>query len=325
MKLLQSNKVSLPILYLVENESELLKLPFGVPYIRNSMKDEKDIIRLLEFEVLLRSAINTGLPFKWRDILYANGFGKNISTTASESKVCKHTGDEEELMGESVYEYIESSLYIVDIEYLKNLHIIPTWFTDIETAVKENIMNSILYNPSLYNKKLDLCSGSVELTSPEKNLIIIDISSSIPKAISKAVLLLAKTMASQFYADLLITGSKSTLYDYTEMDKLDVTKIYDENEMDNDQVHFVKLISTYRKYNTVISFGDNDNPGHCWGNTYNSGTKTISLEEGKKLNKWDVNRIYSFHTKSSKIITAYAEWFSTEDITYMDKWVTYLS
>jgi len=221
-------------------------------------------------------------------------------------------------------DYIESLMYYVDIEYLKNLKIIPTWFTDIETAVKENIMNSILYNPLLYNKKLDMCSGDVELSTPEKNLIIIDISSSIPRAISKAVLLLSKTMASSFYADLLIIGSKSTLYDYTEMDKLDVTKIYDENGMDNDQIHFIKLLSTYRKYNTVINFGDSDYAGHAWKNTYNQHTREINVEEGKKLNKWVVNQIIDFHTRDSEILSGYVRWFTCSNIEQKKKWVAYL-
>ncbi len=323
MKLLQSNRVSLPILYLIEDESELLKLPFGVPYIRNSIKVYDEVVRLLEFQVLLKSAIATRFPFNWKKLLEENGFGKKISREVEESKVCKHTENEEE--GEYVGDFIESTMYIVDVEYLKNLKILPTWFTDIETAVKENIMNSILYNPSLYNKKLDLCSGSVELSTPEKNLIIIDISSSIPKAISKAVLLLAKTMASQFYADLLITGSKSTLYDYTEMDRLDVTTIYSENEQDNDQIWFLKLINIYRKYNTVINFGDSDYAGHNWQNTYNSGTKRINEEEGKKLNKWEVNQIIDFHTRDSEQLSGYVRWFTCSNIEQKKKWVHYLA
>lgn len=319
MKLVQSSRVTLPTLYLVENEEELLKLPIGIPYVRADIKDYKDIVQLLEWEVLLKAALATKLPFKWSSILKENGFTHpNVKT-----KVFKTSEEEDEEISE-LEDYIEYTSYVVDVEYLKNLKILPTWFTDIEAAVKENIMNSILYNPSLYNKKLDLCSGDVELTTPEKNLIIIDISSSIPVAISKAVLLLSKTMASQFYADLLITGSKSTLYDYSEMDKLDVTTIYTENEMDNDQEYFIKLISEYRKYNTAIVFGDEDYPGMRWSNTFNKNTKTISVEEGKEINKWDVNRIYSFHTCTDKNIAAYGRWFSTEDVTYMKNWVKYL-
>lgn len=326
MKLLQSSKVNIPIIYLVENDEELISLPMGVPYIRGARKDYGDLVRLLEFEILLKSAMATGFPFNWLQILEDNGFGKDISLEAKSAEVFKHLDDEsDEIISSSIADYVEMAMYIVDIEYLKNLHIIPTWFTDIETAVKENIMNSILYNPSLYNKKLDLCSGSVELTTPEKNLIIIDISGSIPKGISKAVLLLAKTMASQFYADLLITGSKSTLYDYTDMDRLDVTKIYEENEMDNDQVHFVRLLKDYRKYNTAIVFGDEDYPGYTWRNTYNTGTRDISVEEGKELNKWEVSRIYSFHKDNPKSIAAYGRWFSTEDVTHMKNWVKYLN
>jgi hypothetical protein len=176
----------------------------------------------------------------------------------------------------------------------------------------------------LYNKKLDLCAGGVELNTPEKNLIIIDISGSIPIAISKAILLLSKTMATQFYADLLITGSKSTLYDYTEIDSIDVATIYNENGMDNDRVYFQKIVSQYRKYNTVICFGDEDSPTTCWCNAYNKRLKAMTVEEGKAINKFEVKRILSFHTKSHKTIAKYASWFICDDIKFEENWVTYL-
>jgi len=183
-----------------------------------------------------------------------------------------------------------------------------------------------MYNPNLYNKKLDLVVGGIDLSTPDKNLIIIDISGSIPKSISEAILLLSKTMATQFYADLLITGSKSTLYDYTEMDKIDVKKVYRENGTDNDQTYFKNLLAEHNKYNTVICFGDNHSPCMAWSNIYNRKNSSITRAEGKKLNKWEVQNIYSFHTTSNTILSGYCDWFdvSEDRITYMENWVKYL-
>lgn len=332
MKLLQSSKMSLPIIYLVEDEKELFSIPWGIPIIRGNVKDYNKYVQLLEFEILLKSALATGLPFNWELLLKEHGYkDKWLKSLASSTFILtdiSETGEEGEKIDykeTEISDYLVDISYQVDIEYLKNLNILPTWFTDIETAVKENILNSIVYNPSLYNKKLDLCSGGVDLTTPEKNLIIIDISSSIPRSISEAILLLSKTMSSQFYADLLITGSKSTLYDYTEIDSLDVQKVYSDNGMDNDQVWFKDLVSnTYRKYNTVICFGDNHSASMKWKNEFNQGTKDIKIETGKKLCKWEVKQIMSFHTTSDTELAGYADWFSTENIQYMSKWVTYL-
>jgi hypothetical protein len=168
--------------------------------------------------------------------------------------------------------------------------------------------------------------GSLDLVSPDKNLIIIDISGSIPKAVSTTCLALSKSLAETFYADLLITGSKSTLYAYENLYELDVTTIYDENEMDNDQVWFKKLLtSDIKNYKTAIVFGDNHHPGFKWSNTYNVGTIPISDEDGKKMCKWKVDKIISFHTTSHNQIAGYARWFDTKDVEYIKDWVKYLN
>lgn len=324
MQLLQSSKLSLPIIYLIEDDKELNSLPLGIPFMRGSKKDYNAYIRLLEFEVLYLSAKATGFPFNWRVILKENGFdvdGYEIRKLKNE--VYSHDGELGVYLND-LGGYVEDISYIIDIEYLKSLRLLPTWFSDIEKAIKENILNTIVYNPTLYNKKLDLCIGDIDLNTPEKNLIIIDISSSIPKSISKSVLLLSKTMASSFYADLLITGSKSTLYDYTEIDKINVETIYNENGLDNDRVYFQKLVEQYRKYNNVIIFGDDDSPTQRWFNSFNDRLKKMTQEDGKRINKWEIKKIFSFHTKSEVKLAAYGDWFSCSEIEYMKKWVTYL-
>ncbi len=328
MQQLKSEKLIIPLIYLIEDEKELREIPMGIPFIRGNKEDYAKYVKLLEFQILLKSAQASGLPFLWEKVLQDNGYGNDyIKAFAQSSFVLTEKG---ESLGEyaqsSVVDYLVDISYQVDIEVLKELSIIPTWFSDIETAIKENILNSITYNPNLYNKKLDLVAGGIDLSTPDKNLIIIDISGSIPKSISEAILLLSKTMATQFYADLLITGSKSTLYDYTEMDKINVKKVYQENGTDNDQTHFKKLLIEHNKYNTVISFGDNHSPCMAWSNGYNHKNDHITKEEGKKLNKWEVKSIYSFHTTSESILTGYCDWFDVPEdkITYMKNWVKYL-
>ena len=330
MKLLQSKRMPLPIIYLVENSKDLETIPIGVPFIRGKSKDYDNIVMLLEFEILLKSAKATGLPFKWEGILRENGYDNFYKTTATSefvvSSVVGNTGEKGEEFDtpKSITGHLRDISYQVDIEYLKNLRIIPTWFGDIEEAVKENILNSITYNPNLYNKKLDLCAGSVDLSTPERNLIIIDISGSIPRSISEAILLLSKTMSTQFFADVIITGSKSTLYDYTEVDSLDVQGVYEENGMDNDQVYFRDILMQYRKYNTVIIFGDNHSPCMAWSNEYNRRTKHITPEMGKDFCKFEVKTIYSFHTTSDHILAGYGDWFSPGKVVNQKGWVEYL-
>ena len=345
MKLLESEKgIKIPLIYFVENESEIAKIPVGIPFIRGSSEDYSAIVQTIEFEILYKSALETGLDFKWFDILDANGFD-NIyyDSMAFSERIIDEDSDFifKELEGTSVDKdtaiaTVDTTIkkvinevyasYVVDLEMLKELEIIPTFLTDIEKAIEINIHNGYKFNSNLFNKKLGLPIGELEVSESKKNLIIIDISSSIPKSISKTILALSKTMSSQFYADLLITGSKSTLYEYDEVDSLNINKVYSDNGMDNDQVEFRKLVETdYRSYGTVICFGDNHSPGMSWSNAWNKCTKDIPLIKGKELCKWEVDSIISFHTTSEKDIAGYAEWFTCSDITYMKKWVTYFN
>src|SRR5690606_10154781 len=109
----------------------------------------------------------------------------------------------------------------------------PIWLDTIEEAVHTNIHNFAVFNSNMYNKKLEGMYGSLDLVSPDRNVIIIDISGSIPKGVSSTCLAMAKNLAETFYADLLITGSKSTIYPYETLTELNIDTIYDENGRDN--------------------------------------------------------------------------------------------
>ena len=334
MKLIKSERgIKLPLIYYAENEAEWAKIPPGIPFIRGSSLEYGSIVKTLEFEILLKSALATGLDFNWEKLLREQGFeelyfdglaySENIEGEYSE------LGDYEIPTVKTTVKKLVSGLpisYVVDLEVLKNLEIIPTFLQDIERAIEINIHNGYKFNPLSYNKKLGLPIGDLEMNTSKKNLIIIDISSSIPKSISKTILALAKTMSIQFYADLLITGSKSTLYEYDNVDSLNITTIYSENGGGNDQTYFRELVSSeYRDYGTVIAFGDNHNPGMNWDNEYNVGNNYIREKQGKELCKWEVESIISFHTTSSSHIAGYAKWFDTDDVTFMENWVTYFN
>ena len=344
MKLLTSKRgIELPVVFYAESMKDLTDIPVGVPFIRGSEDEYEAIVMALEFEILLKSARATGLKIDWLRILEENGFkggykeGVACSTFFSPEELLRA----EELVESGMsLEELDSELsikkitpkklanrmlgsYVVDLEVLKSLDIIPTFLKDIEKAIGVNIHNGYKFNPVLYNKRLGLPLGVMEHSETMRNLIIIDISGSVPRSISSTILALSKTMSSQYYADLLITGSKSTLYSYEEVDSLDTSTIYEENGKDNDQVYFKKLVSEGRKYNTAIVFGDNDSPSHPWRNSFNRRTRHIKTEEGKELCKWEVENIISFHTHEVSKLAGYAEWFTCDNIKYMKDWATY--
>jgi hypothetical protein len=342
MEKLQSKKLELPTVYYITAREKIKELPVGVPFIFGSSKEKKHIIRLLEYEVLYQNAIKTGYPFNFHKILMENGyddlntfgFTRTVFQTFDFSEEAKEEGDGEgevrvldelDCPRQTVSDFIKDNAAYVDIQKLKDLNVFPVWLESIEQAVYENINRFALYNHSLYNKKLDGLYGDIELTVPSKNLIIIDISGSIPRAVSATCLTLAKNLSENFYADLLITGSKSTLYDFNDIPSLDIDALYKENGMDNDQTYFKKLLTAdTRKYKTAIIFGDNHSPCQSWSNNYNKKTSRISREDGKKLCKWSVEKIISFHTTDKETMAGYGDWFSTEEVEHIENWVKYL-
>jgi len=339
MEQLTSKRFELPVLYFITNKKEIKDLPLGMPFFYGDESIKPYIIRLLEYEVIYQKAIATKMPFNFGLLLKEAGFETEKfwyyhpvymdyiteddyldDETIEDFKL--ETFDKE---GSLFKEFIKDSVAYVDLEKLKNLNVFPIWATKLEEALSKNLYNYAVFNPNMYNKKLDGMYGSIDLTSPQKSLVIIDISSSIPEGVSATILVFGKNLAESLYADVLITGSKSTLYVYEELHLLDITRIYEENGTDNDQAWFKKLVSTEKRvYETAIVFGDNHSPCNNWNNEFNKKTTTISREDGKKLCKWEINKLISFHTKSTEHIAGYADWFTVNEIEKIDNWVKYL-
>jgi len=336
MELLTSKKFILPKVFFITERSEIKDIPIGIPFIIGSLSIKNVLIRVLEYEVLYQRALLSGYPFNFKQILLDNGYLdiKDLDYTFGTAPRIEFSSENylenEELdLSKPLYEcnrafteYVKDSSCYVDIEKLKQLNVFPIWLTDnIEKAITTNIHNYASFDYNLYNKKLEGVYGALELKSPGKNLIIIDISSSIPKAVSTTCLALAKNLSESFYADLLITGSKSILYHYENIYELNVETIY-EMGMNNDQSYFKKLLTSEEKiYNTAIVFGDNDHPGHAWSGR----DKKISDTDGKKLCKWKIDKLISFHTKGTDDLAGYSRWFSPKQEERVSDWVKYLN
>jgi len=320
MRRLESKKFLFPVLYLVSPEEKEDLAP-GIPYIIGEECDYARLVRLIEYQILFQSCLKTGLEFNWKEILKDNGY----AVIQEDCYVGEYSESEKgyaELEGKPLDEYLRYTGALVNMKKLLSLHIIPEWIGDIKESITTNIANSVVYNPYMYNKKLGICCGVTGIGEDKRNLIIIDISGSIPKSISSILVSFAKTLTESFYADLLITGSKSTLYDFNEVKTLDITKVFKDNECDNDQVYFKKLVSQPRSYNTCICFGDGHSPSMAWDNSYNQESRVIPLKEGRDLNKWEISHILSFHTDDTSV-AGYATWFTCPDVKIIKKWCKY--
>ena len=341
MKLLESKNFSLPAVYFITDRAEIKEIPIGVPFIYGNASSEEYLVRILEYEILYERAKKSGYPFNFKKILEDNGYLDLINWHYGDPVYLEYTSEGIDVEGEDLSElstlessarsfkqYIKDNAVHVDIEKIKALNVFPVWLDTLETAIHTNIHNFAVYNNNMYNKKLEGMYGAIDLVAPSKNLIVIDISGSIPKGVSATCLALSKTLTETFYADLLITGSKSTLYNYENLHELNIDTIYKENEMDNDQTYFKKLVTSDRRhYKTAIVFGDNHSPCYAWSNRYNRGTREISREDGKKMCEWEIEKVISFHTsnnKHNKEVAGYADWFSPKEIEHIRDWVKYL-
>jgi len=296
MKLLKSkNNIELPKLFLIRDREEIKNLPLGIPFFLSTDEDIEDyLIRLLEFEVLYNNCIKTGYPFNFKKILENNGF-KDIENFSWQRTV--------------YMDYVTEDM--LDDNYDKEL---------IEKAISTNIHNFSAFNPNMYNKKLEGMYGNIELTPPSRNLIVSDISASIPKAIGTMQVTMAKFMSETFYCDLLITGKKTKFIPYEEVYSMDMQAIYDECGNSQECVEFRKIITDeVRDYKTCIIFGDNHSVCDSWG-----GEKRISKERGKELCKWKIHKMIAFHTTEYGVMPGFGDWFDPEVVEYVDKWVTYL-
>ena len=334
MELLTSKKFKLPTLYFLTNREEIKELPIGIPFIMGNETDKAYFIQLLEWEVLYQRAVQSGLPFNWEKILKDNGYkpiygphGFPVFFDYKESDVDYDKIEADIIDLSSIKEdngdfkqYINDCTAIIDTNKLKDLKVFPVWLDKIEKAIETNIHNFAIYNPNMYNKKLEGMYGALEFTSPSRNLIICDISGSMTKSIATFILLYSKTMAETFYADILVTGGISVVYPYELIHTLDVDKVYTEVGRGNEGDIFKTLLSEEKTYKTAIVFGDNDHPGGY-------ASRKISDADGKKLCKWKIDKVISFHRTSNTDLAGYARWFnvSTGNIEKISNWVKYLN
>ena len=332
MELLTSKKFKLPTLYFLTDRAEIKDIPIGIPFIIGNETDKEYFIQLLEWEVLYQRAVQTGLPFNWEKILRDNGYKPvygpqhhPVFFDYKESEVDYESIEADIIDLSSITDdngdfahYINDCTAIVDTNKLKDLNVFPVWLDKIEKAIETNIHNFAVYNPNMYNKKLEGMYGALEFTSPDRNLIVCDISGSMTKSIATFILLYSKTMAETFYADILVTGGISVVYPYELIHTLDVDNVYTEVGRSNEGDIFKVLVSEEKHYKTAIVFGDNDHPGHY-------ASCSISDEDGKKLCKWKVDKLISFHKDSNTELAGYSRWFEPREVEKISNWVKYLN
>lgn len=214
----------------------------------------------------------------------------------------------------------------VDIEMLSRLGLLPKWLDTVKDAVRKDLDS---YDwESGYNKKLGMCCGTFEPASNGRNLLIIDVSHSIPAGIAATMLSLADTLRGMMNADLIITGATSGWYPM-EDDLPTAVELRLLHGRSNEGIMFNKILHDHvlgRDWENVVAFGDNDHPDHflsdhdmhkIFGKDKECITRDpMIVRNDKKLaaiyrrcGTTRIGKVYSFHTwNQSDMIVGYARW-----------------
>lgn len=281
--------ISLPRLYVVDSMADaVLCRRKGIPYIKWH-GDQRELIAIILLPTLQRMfpGIN------WIDVLKIKHRADSIKVIDGGTDGITYNGSDEPA---KLLEYVGADDIHVDIEQLQQLGMLPTFMAEITDAIYKNLEDYIFWEG--YNKKHDDCSGIYTPTPEGKNLIILDVSASIPWSVADTMLALIDTLRTQANADLIITGGKS--YYWKQGEELPEPqelrrKIPRSNEFDM----FMGILENElngKSYDNVVVFGDLDSPSY-W-NSYNTRIRKITFS---------CHEVWGYNTYYNKV-PGYGRW-----------------
>lgn len=197
-------------------------------------------------------------------------------------------------------EYCLDAAASVNIEQLQALGFLPKFMSDAADAIRINLENRMEWR-ECFNKKLGECVGDVGYGDIARNLIILDVSYSIPEGISATMLQLIATLREQAEADLIVTGGRSLFFPREE-ELPDPDWLRGAIPRSNESRMFKAILREHiagRHYGNVISFGDNDTP--YWYEDVEDFMKVLNMDGTR------IDRVMHYHTWSN-CRTGYATW-----------------
>jgi hypothetical protein len=192
----------------------------------------------------------------------------------SEERVFRGSGSKSSKAMLSLEEYVGDLNSSVDLEVLQSLRLMPAFIGDILDCVKLNIGNGLHWREG-YNKRTNLLSGRFDASYQLPNLIILDVSGSIPRGISATMISLIDTLRTQVSADLIITSSTSKFYPMGS-ELPNPNSIRRTFGYSNESTRFFSILTNDiqgKHYGHVISFGDRDEPDYGYVHYNLTGTK----------------------------------------------------
>lgn len=205
-----------------------------------------------------------------------------------------------------IEDYVGDMSSYVNLEVLQRLRLMPAFIGDILDCVKINVGSGMYWSEG-YNKRLGLPVGRFNSSGQLPNLIILDVSGSIPRGISATMISLIDTLRTQLSADLIITSSNSRFYP-AGSELPDPQTIRDEFGYGNESDDFFGILTKHirgRHYGHVFSFGDNDTPYY---ETFKAHPEKWSLAGTvvEHVHHYHTGKYYGYGTRKQR--TGYAKW-----------------
>ena len=219
---------------------------------------------------------------------------------------CKYVFEEDCM---SIEQYVGDLSSCVNIDVLQKLGLLPQFVGDVADCIKKNLSQSMQWTEG-YTKKLGYPLGKFNTRNPLPNLLIIDVSASIPDGIASTMISLADTLRSQLNAELIITSRRSGYYACgDELPKPQTIRDY--YGRSNESAEFFSILEKHiagREFGHVISFGDNDCPGsiHKAYDWHTATYVSVAMANTK------VHQVHHYHTgggwAGKDAPTGYAKW-----------------
>ena len=319
--------IKLPRIYVASTRGDAIKAREGhLPYIYWSGSDE-DLAKLVLLPALrkmfphidwckalgVKSYRNQRIKVKCDHEITGkadSGLGDvQVSDYTDDYRVFDNEGTEDQVEV-PISEFAGDIASHVNIDQLMALGYMPTFMADIRTAISKN-MELVRWEPG-WNKKRGMMLGNMLPTPTADNLLIVDISASIPTGISSTMIALLKTLVATTRADLIVTGATTMYWPYGEVIP-DPEWIRGHIGRSNESRVFKNLFNKHiagREFSNVISFGDNDTPMNDWmdkGTAYDDKFRD-------KIRTVRVHHVWHYHTWIPNRETGYARWCDASPI-----------
>lgn len=190
----------------------------------------------------------------------------------------------------------------VDIDVLQCIGMLPTFMDDITESIRRNL-SSVAWHDG-WNKKLDANMGSIQPVSQAPNLMVLDVSGSIPGGVAVTMVKLIETLRTQANADLIITSFTSKWYGIDDPMPTPSELAYLIGG-GNEIVRFSKLLVEHmsgKHYGNLVVFGDDDSPQQA---RFMDDNESLERIEEACSSGLSFDNILAFHTRSSSKVPGY--------------------